>query len=71
MSSELEALGRVLGDRPPPAFATLEDRELAALSGALETALERQSAELEAASERALQHVPRMLRGTVKRVVFG
>lgn len=71
MSGQSDALDRVLRDRAPTSFATLEPGELTAVTEALEEALESQSAELEAASERALQHVPRVLRGTVKRVVFG
>jgi hypothetical protein len=71
MNSDLGPLERVLRATAPPTFATLSGDEATMLAGALQAALARQSSELEAASERALQHVPRVLRGTVKRVVFG
>ncbi len=71
MSSNLEPLERALRADAPPSFATLDAHEVVALAQAFDAAIERQSTELESASERALQHVPRVLRGTVKKVVFG
>jgi len=67
----LEQLTAALGAPPPPAFQTLDAAELGALTAALEAALGRQAAELEAATDRSVQHLPRLLRGPIRRVLFG
>ena len=51
----------------PP--ASLDDERAAQLSAATETALRRQRRERGEALARALDHIPRPLRGAVRRVV--
>jgi len=69
--SSLAALERELGAPPPDSFVALGPAELAALADALAAAREHQWAALEEASERGLRFVPRLLRGPVKKVLFG
>ncbi|MFZ1997185.1 MAG: hypothetical protein WAU75_23925 [Solirubrobacteraceae bacterium] len=47
----------------------LSDQELADLAAAVADARHRQAAALTEAGERALSHVPRLLRGPIKRIV--
>ncbi len=63
------ALRAELGDTAPDSLRTLSDAELADLSSALADARHRQAAALAAAGDRALSHIPRLLRGPIKRVV--
>ncbi|HET9074039.1 MAG TPA: hypothetical protein VFN48_05630 [Solirubrobacteraceae bacterium] len=62
-------LTRQLHDAPTPGVAGLADEHLAHLAGALCAARQRQAEELTAASEQALAHIPRLLRGPVKKIV--
>lgn len=71
MSSALDDLKRELRADPPPAIAALEEGDLARLARALRTAREHQTAALEAATDQGLAFVPKLLRGTVKKVLFG
>ncbi len=65
------ALEGELGGRAPDGVGTLTDEELADLADRLRATKERQSEALEAAIEEALEIVPRLLRGSVRRVLFG
>jgi hypothetical protein len=65
------ALESELGGRLPDGLHTLKDAELADLADRLRTTKERQSAALEAAIEEALGIVPRLVRGSVRKVLFG
>jgi hypothetical protein len=67
----IDELAKELGDTPPPSFAALGPRELETLTRVLATAREQQLSDLEAASDNALAIVPRLLRGAVKKVLFG
>ena len=63
------ALRARLGDSAPDSLRTLSDTELRHLSDALADARHRQAAALAAAADRALSHIPRVLRGPIKRIV--
>src|SRR5207302_10103360 len=63
------ALARELGASPPAGLALLSEAELRSLAEAVGGARRRQAAELEAAGERALGHLPRLLRVAVRKVL--
>lgn len=69
--STLDDLRSELGADPPPAIAALAEAELRVLTDALKAAREHQDAALAAALEDGLGFVPRLLRGSVKKVLFG
>jgi hypothetical protein len=60
-----------LGGQAPDGLAALDAAERRAFAGILRDAKERQSRELEAAVEESLGVVPRLLRGTIRKVLFG
>jgi hypothetical protein len=53
----------------PDGLRELADEELADLAAAVADARHRQAAALAEAGDRALSHIPRLLRGPVKRIV--
>lgn len=63
------ALSKQLRGNAPDALRELSDQELADLSAAIADARHRQAAALSEAGDRALRHIPRLLRGPIKRVV--
>ena len=66
----LRALEDELGAAPPRGVGErLSDEALERLAAEIRRARREQRAALEDASERALDHVPRLLRGIVRRVV--
>jgi hypothetical protein len=67
--SGLEGLEAELGDSLPAGLSALSDEQLGDLAQAVKDARRRQAAALAAAGERALEHIPRLLRGPVRRVV--
>lgn len=68
MEKGLRALAAELGGPPPSGLSHLRDEDLLALAGAVRDARRRHAAEVTAAGERALGHVPRLLRGAVRKV---
>jgi hypothetical protein len=62
------ALNKQLGDSAPDSLRTLSDSELRDLSDALADARHRQAVALAEAGDRALSHIPRLLRGPIKRI---
>jgi hypothetical protein len=63
------ALRRELGGAPPGGLVgALQDAELGELAEAIHRPRRRQSAALAAAGERALGHLPRLVRGPVKKI---
>jgi hypothetical protein len=60
-----------LGGSVPGGLGALSDAELTEFAAILRVAKRRQSQELEAAVEQALDIVPRLLRGTIRRILFG
>jgi len=71
MMSAADELQDELGAELPPAIGALGDVELAVLTGALRRAREHQKQALSAATDTGLRFVPRLLRGPVKKVLFG
>jgi len=71
MASALDDLKRELRADPPPSIAALDEADLARLAASLRAAREHQTAALEAATDQGLAFIPKLLRGTVKKVLFG
>lgn len=69
--SAARALEAELGGPAPDGLAALPESERRAFAGVLRDAKERQSRELEVAVEEALGVVPRLLRGTMRKALFG
>lgn len=65
----LRALEAELRASAPGAIKQLSDDQLQDLAAAVREARHRQAAELTAAGEKALGHVPRLLRAPVRRVL--
>lgn len=65
---ELEA---ELGGRAPEGLESLGQNEQRAFADVLRDAKAHQSRELEAALEQSLGVVPRLLRGTIRKILFG
>ncbi len=63
-----EALREELGASAPKALSSAEAGDL---GEAIRTARERQSAELRASINSAYDHIPRLLRGPVRKVLGG
>ena len=70
-SDGLGALAAQLREQPSPAVRALSDEHLSHLAGAIRAARHHQARELEAAAAQALDGVPRILRGPVKKMVGG
>jgi hypothetical protein len=60
-----------LGGTAPDGLEALTEDELIEFAAIVKTAKRRQSQELEAAVEEALDIVPRLLRGAIRRILFG
>jgi hypothetical protein len=67
----LDALAAELRAAPPAGVAALADEHLSHLAAAVASARRRQAAELQAAGDRAMSAIPRLLRGPIRRVVGG
>ena len=65
----LTSLTEQLRECPPAGVGGLEDVHLAHLASAIHSARQRQAQQLQAASAQALDRVPRVLRGPVKKIV--
>lgn len=65
-----DRLSAALGGKLPAGAEALTAEELADLADAIEAAQKRQSEALTQAAEDALGFVPRLLRGTVRKIVF-
>ncbi len=65
----LNELRRQLGGDVPPGLAGLSESELRDLAHALADAREREGEALAVSGERALDRVPRLLRGPIRKVV--
>lgn len=62
-------LGAELGAEPPPQVAALDDAHVDDLARSLSDARRRQRVALAQATDAALDHLPRLVRGVVRRVV--
>lgn len=67
----MEALAAVVGARPPKALASVDEDDLSDLAHAVRDACDRQRAELREATDKALGQIPGLLRGPVRKVLFG
>ena len=67
----VRALEAELGDRVPDGLQRLTDAQLRAFTDLLHDAKRRQSGALQDAVEEALEIVPRMVRGPVRKALFG
>lgn len=56
---------------PPKALSALSDEDLADLNEAIKHARHHHAAELQAAGEKAFGHIPRLLRGPIRKVMGG
>ncbi|MHB8691224.1 MAG: hypothetical protein ACYDHH_08255 [Solirubrobacteraceae bacterium] len=65
----LTALEQELGAAPPKTFAKLAPEQLHDLADAVAAARRRQAHELAAAGDAAFGHVPRLLRGPIRKVL--
>lgn len=65
----LRELRSQLRAKPPQALSSLSDEELEDLNDAIKDARHRQTAELQAAGEKATGHIPRLLRGPIRKVM--
>jgi hypothetical protein len=65
----LRMLESQLGARPPEGLTRLSQPQLRELATALSGARRRQAAELKAAGDKALGHIPWLLRGPVRKVL--
>jgi hypothetical protein len=61
----------LLGTDPPESILALDDAVLSRLASVLADARDRQAADLAAAFDATLKHVPLPARGLVKRVLLG
>jgi hypothetical protein len=64
-----KALEEQLFAAAPPALARLSSRQLGDLTAAIRAARRRQAEELAVAGDQALGHVPRLLRGPIRKVM--
>lgn len=71
MSQQLDALTRALGAAPPDEIAALDAAQIQHLAEALVQARERQEELLTQAADEGLRFIPRLVRGPVKKVLFG
>jgi hypothetical protein len=62
-----QALATQLRDAPPESLAQLEEAQLTDLADAVRDARRRQGAELAAAGDKAFGHIPRLLRGPIRK----
>ena len=67
----LRALEAQLGSKPPRGLVALSEAELRDLTEAIRDARHHQAAELQAGGEKAFGHIPRLLRGPIRKVVGG
>lgn len=63
-------LSRVLGAPPPPALKRLAAKDRALLASQIQAALDRQIDAVGEAEENIVQHLPRPLRGTIRKLLI-
>lgn len=59
------------GEPLPPGLAALTSEQRQLIADALEAARVRQAAALREATDNGLNFIPKLMRGTVKKVLFG
>lgn len=70
-TAKTNSLSEALGAPLPAGLEGLSKPQFDSLSAALASAKQRQRAALEASTEAALSHIPMLLRGAVRKVLFG
>lgn len=65
----LKALAVQLGGRAPGGLTALDSEHLRDLADAVHAVKRRQAAELAAAGDQALHHIPRLLRGPIRKML--
>ncbi len=65
----LKELTRELRRKPPAAVAALPEKQLRDLAAAIRDARHREAAAVAAAGDAALEQLPRLVRGPVKKIV--
>lgn len=71
MATAADTLERELGAPVPDGLQALSAAELAVLAGLLAAAKRRQAQELAEGVEDSLNFVPRLMRGPVRKILFG
>ena len=71
MPQPRDLLSSLLGEPLPPGLSALSDTDLATLVEAIEAAEAHQRVALSEAVDHGLSIVPRVLRGTVRKALFG
>ncbi len=71
MDDAVDILEGELGGPVPDGFTQLSDEQLLALADLLQEARERGQEELQAGVEDSLNFVPRLMRGSVRKILFG
>jgi len=71
VSEARSRLEQELGGHLPPGLGALGDGDIAALVAGIEAARVRQRTALAEATDQGLNIVPKVLRGTVRKVLFG
>jgi len=71
MATALDTLERELGAPLPDGLEALSAAELATLAELLAVARQRQAQELADGVEDSLNFVPRLMRGSVRKILFG
>lgn len=71
MTQELDALARELGAPPPDELTKLDAADVQRLTDAIAAAHTRQQELLAKAADDGLRFIPRLVRGPVKKVLFG
>jgi hypothetical protein len=65
----LKGLATELRAKPPKGLAQLSAEQLADLTSAVRDARHQQTADLAAAGDQAFAHIPRLLRGPIRKVI--
>jgi hypothetical protein len=65
------ALAEALGSQPPASLRDADPAAVATLATAVRAAHEHQEEQLVDATDRAFEHIPRLLRGPVRRLLGG
>ena len=71
MEDAVDILERELGGRLPDGFTHLTDDQLLALADLMQDARARGQEELQEGVEESLTFVPRLMRGPVRKILFG
>lgn len=71
VENPMRELEKELGTPPPAALGELRDDDVRRLAEAVRQARRQQAKELGAAADRALGHIPRLLRGPIRKVMGG